>query len=106
VGCQGGGERRGRRRILTRRTAGGRTSLGNDLSPTARSYCLTARLWSTRFVPGILRRKKKKVRANSMFRFSYTYTFKFKKVIIPFPSIPFESRTHILTGPDKGDGLV
>ena len=37
----------------TWRTGGGRRSEGSVLSPAARSYIFTARLWSTRFVPGI-----------------------------------------------------
>lgn len=39
--------------MLTLRTWGGLKSDGNVLSPAARSYIFTARLWSTRFVPGI-----------------------------------------------------
>jgi len=38
---------------LALRMRGGRKSEGSVLSPAARSYIFTARLWSTRFVPGI-----------------------------------------------------
>jgi hypothetical protein len=41
-------------RERTFKTGGGRKSDGNVLSPAARSYIFTARLCSTRFVPGIL----------------------------------------------------
>ena len=40
---------------FTLRTLGGRRSDGRILSPAPRSYIFTARLWSTRFVPGIFK---------------------------------------------------
>ena len=39
--------------LLTRHVSGVRKSDGKLFEPDARSYILTARAWSTRFVPGI-----------------------------------------------------
>ena len=35
-----------------------------------------------------------------------TYNFPIKQIVFPFPTISFEPRTHIHTGPHHGDSLV
>lgn len=87
---------------LTLRTSGGRKSDGRILSPAARSYIFTARLWSTRFVPGSWVRNKIMPSENH----KSTHRLPREKIVLPLSAIPFEARAHVHASTDNGNGVL